>query len=256
MRQYETLRDMRDYSSLRNPDSFRTGHNSLRAYHPKADYEREQKRLEKLYNKQQDRLAREKQRETDRQDRRYWAAVDKQWRQARRERAKEKVPTAQDILSEITKATEQALGKEVDSIKHDEGRVKVEVRNSLQMSLRNITLSLDKMAKKYGKKNGNQHIAEGINKLKNKIEPIVEQAIEELARYMIEEERKRNKELVQAVFNSIIAAQKDIGYALTDVQIRKLVYETVTAVIQGAVTEARLDNYVYNKVDYYSRIVQ
>ena len=253
----ESLRDRRDFSSLRNPESDNTKHNSLRAYHPKAEYEREQKRLEKLYNIQQAKAARDKKREEDRQERRYNKAVKRRMAENRKRMAENRKPvTAYDILREVQLAVDERMRTEERQFKTDEGRVKVEVRNSLQMSLRNITVSLDKLVKKYDKKNGNQHIAEGVKKLKDKIEPIVEQSIEELARYMMEEEHKRNYELVPKVHKSIIAAEQEIGYTLSDKEIRRLVEEVVTAVIQGTVTEARIDNYVLNKVDTYSCIVR
>ena len=160
------LRDFKNFRSLRNNVSFNTVPKSIRNSHPKAEYEREQKRLEKLYNNQQRGLAmdeRQKKRMLD-LDRKEEA---KQRKMELERRAK--LPTTDEILREIQFAVEQAMRNGESQLKIDSGRVRVEVRNSLQMSLRNISVSLDKIAKKYDKKNGNQHIAEGVNKLRDKI---------------------------------------------------------------------------------------
>lgn len=135
------------------------------------------------------------------------------------------------------------------------GRVNVEVRNSLQMELRKIELKLDRLVAKYSKKSGNPHIAQGIQKMQQQIEPIIEKGLRELMWYMIEEEHKQNEELIPIVCKYIDKAEDDIGVHLEDRFVGRIVKECVTAVIQGSVTDARLANFVYDKVDYYSRIL-
>lgn len=136
------------------------------------------------------------------------------------------------------------------------GRVEVEVRNSLQMDFRKIELRLDRLVAKYSKKNGNAHIAQGIQKMQQQIEPIIEKGLRELMWYMIEEEHKQNEELIPLVCKYIDKSEEDIGVYLEDRFVERVVKECVTAVIQGSVTRARLENFVYDKVDYYSRIIQ
>ena len=249
MRQYETLRDMRDYSSLRNPESFRTSHNSLRAYHPKAERERsretsgkhapvdrEQRRIDAHNNRviQNQKLREMHERETNVTD---YAKVGK------------------DFIEQKTKYEMDEAWKDYEKKFTDEsGRVIVEVKNSLQFDLRQIEAKLDKMEQKYCKKKaGNPHIREGMQKLKAKLEETIEQAIRELLAYMIEEEHKQNYELRGRVAASISKAVYDIGYGLTEQEVEKLIRETVTDLIQGSLTEHRLDSFIYNKVDMMSR---
>ena len=136
------------------------------------------------------------------------------------------------------------------------GRVNVEVRNSLQMELRKIELRLDRLVAKYSKKTGNPHIAQGIQKMQQQIEPIIEKGLRELMWYTIEQEHKQNEELIPLICKYIDKAEEDIGAYLEERYVEHLVKECVTAVIQGSVTRARLENFVYDKVDYYSRILK
>ena len=138
----------------------------------------------------------------------------------------------------------------------DLGRVKIEVKNSLQMELRNVENRLDHIVAKYSKKYGNPHISQGIQKLRNNLEDTIEKALRELMWYTIEEEHKQNAELIPLVTRYISESEADIGYYLDEKSTTRLIKEVVTAIIQGSVDKTKLEQFVYNKVDYYSRIVQ
>ena len=138
----------------------------------------------------------------------------------------------------------------------DLGRVKIEVKNSLQMELRNIEKRLDHIVAKYSKKYSNPHISQGIQKLRNNLEDTIEKALRELMWYTIEEEHKQNAELIPLVSQHISKAEEEIGYYLDEKSTTRLIKEVVTAIIQGSVDKTKLEQFIYNKVDYYSRIVQ
>ena len=139
--------------------------------------------------------------------------------------------------------------------KSESGRAIIEVKNSLQMDIRNISVSLDRLAKKYSKKTGNQHINEGVRKLKDKIQPILEEAVVQLLRYMIEEEHKQNAELMPMVVMAIAKSEYDIGTELKTADVKRVIQETITGIIQGRISKTNLDNYVYSRVDMYARRV-
>lgn len=139
----------------------------------------------------------------------------------------------------------------------DSGKVIVEVRNSLQFELRQIELKLDKITKKYAKKRkGNQHIAQDMRKLQATLTDTIEKALRELLRYMIDEEHKYNKELMPYVEVCIRKSEEDIGYKLNERQMNALVHNTITMIIQQSPTNRRIENYVYDQVDMYSRTRQ
>ena len=139
----------------------------------------------------------------------------------------------------------------------DSGRVIVEVRNSLQFELRQIESKLDRITKKYAKKrSGNQHIAQGLNKLQATLTDIIEKALRELLRYMIDEEHKQNEKLIPFVTECIRKSEEDIGYRLNERQMNALVRNAVTMMIQQSPSDRRLENYVYDQVDVYSRTRQ
>lgn len=139
----------------------------------------------------------------------------------------------------------------------DSGRVIVEVRNSLQFELRQIESKLDRITKKYAKKRtGNQHIAQGLTKLQATLTDIIEKALRELMRYMIDEEHKQNAELIPFVVECIRKSEEDIGYRLNQRQMNALVHNAVTMLIQQSPSDRRLENYVYDQVDMYSRTRQ
>lgn len=139
----------------------------------------------------------------------------------------------------------------------DSGRVIVEVKNSLQFELRQIESKLDRITKKYAKKRtGNQHIAQGLTKLQATLTDIIEKALRELLRYMIDEEHKQNAELIPFVVECIRKSEEDIGYRLNQRQANALVHNAVTMMIQQSTSDRRLENYVYDQVDMYSRTRQ
>ena len=139
----------------------------------------------------------------------------------------------------------------------DSGRVIVEVRNSLQFELRQIESKLDRITKKYAKKRtGNQHIAQGMAKLQATLTDIIEKALKELLRYMIDEEHKQNAELIPFVVECIRKSEEEVGYRLNQRQMNALVHNAVTMMIQQSPTDRRLENYVYDQVDMYSRTRQ
>lgn len=139
----------------------------------------------------------------------------------------------------------------------DSDRVIVEVRNSLQFELRQIESKLDRITKKYAKKRtGNQHIAQGLTKLQATLTDIIEKALRELLQYMIDEEHKQNAELIPFVVECIRKSEEEIGYRLNQRQTNALVHNAVTMMIQQSPTDRRLENYVYDQVDMYSRTRQ
>lgn len=159
-------------------------------------------------------------------------------------------------LEAMVKDRFDAMWKDNETkFKSESGRAIIEVKNSLQMDIRNISVSLDRLAKKYSKKTGNQHINEGVRKLKDKIQPILEEAVVQLLRYMIQEEHKQNEELMPMVVMAIAKAEYDIGTELKTADVKRVIQETITGIIQGRISKTNLDNYVYSRVEMYSRRV-
>lgn len=221
-------------------------------------YDREEKKEVKKKPKLSDaeREERHQQRLADNRNKRI---INKAGIEANKERERN-VPNyskvGQEYLERFARAELQDQWRKQDrNYMNEVGRVNVEVRNSLQMEFRKIEYRFDKLAAKYSKKSGNPHIAQGIQKMQQQIEPIIEKGLRELMWYMIDQEHKQNESLIPIVCKYIDKAEEDIGVYLEDRFVERVVKECVTAVIQGSVTDARLANFVYDKVDYYSRIL-
>lgn len=129
------------------------------------------------------------------------------------------------------------------------------VKNTLQMSIRQIEDQIRKLQKTYSKKKGNQHINEGVQKLGNAILEVTEKAMSELKRYMISDMKQAWDDFLPKFQKDLEYAEENIGYSLTYEQTKVVFKETASKYIQGILNENQAASYVYRKVDAYSRSV-
>lgn len=192
------------------------------------------------------------QRQSEIEQRKERARVNRQYKEAQRDWAKRR--------TEISRAIQDASHRDWADVERKaamqaDTTSKV-VKNTLQMSIRQIEDQIKKLQKTYSKKKGNQHINEGVQKLGNAILEVTEKAMSELKRYMLDDMKQAWEDFLPKFEKDLEYAEENIGYSLSYEQTKAVFKETATKYIQGTLSENQVASYIYRKVDTYSRIVR
>lgn len=272
MRQYETLRDMRDYSSLRNPESFRTVHISLRAYHPKAEAEREQKRAERqakyderyyarmernaqrraeIIEAREDKLGERKARELGK-----YIKLDKKLHtQTERESVKQRKRIAKEALREKLRQTERQtkLEAKTKAVKEAEHIMNMG-RRSIEFTLTRIMQQLERAIKPYFRKTAdNGPINEILSDLRANIKIEIDTAIEQINEYTTKAYAEKYQEAREEIL--------DVAHHIIDVYdfdvdtVVKICGETIDEYVEGRITKQTIASTALKRAEYESRRV-